>query len=258
MYRNDIVFKVRKADSKLEDILKNNRVYLSAPNSFNDPFDATIPPIVDLDNQDYEDWYRRELKRNKLMTPEQRAKAEGMLTSGEFRSQEAKEGIIAGWKSALNEHGICSFAQNISNILLWSHYGDHHRGVAIGIEVQLLESPDHHLTEIHYSSEFPTVPIHNEKQYQEVLKRKYLCWEYEKEVRIIKKNSADTFFNLPKNSIKQVIFGMNFPESEFLNVFSWINWDLMEPDIVGAAQRPRKYDLRFFEKIKDPKKNRPK
>lgn len=94
------------------------------------------------------------------------------------------------------------------------------------------------------------VPIHDEKQYQQVLRRKYLCWEYEKEVRIIRKGGAGTFFELPKNSIKQVVFGMNFPESDFLKVYSWINWEKMDPDIVGAAQRKGKYEIRFFEKIK--------
>lgn len=135
MYPNDLVFKFRKADSKLEDILKNNRIYLSSPTSFNDPFDASIPPIIELDDDDYKEWYQRELRRNRLLTPEQRQKAERMLESGEFKSQEAKDGIIAGWKSGLNEHGICSFSENISNILLWSHYADNHKGVAVGIEV---------------------------------------------------------------------------------------------------------------------------
>jgi len=249
MFRDSIVYKYRKIDFKLEDILKNNRFYFSSPESFNDPFDTSIVPSVEIPDEDLKSWY--EETRTKLtFTPEQRKEVDRVLESGEYKGEKFKKSVLAGIQNGLKEHGVISFSQRNENILLWSHYGDNHCGVAVGVEVQKLQGDDRYLVEAHYSSEFPRINLNETKMYQELMKRKYLCWEYEKEVRVIHRTGAGTYLDLGNDSIKEIIFGLKCTPDQIRDVIGWINWEKMNPVIGKASPKKHKYELDFVE-IKD-------
>jgi hypothetical protein len=77
--------------------------------------------------------------------------------------------------------GIVCFSEDWLDPTLWSHYGDKHRGIALGFDVS-----EHVLLPVRYQSQrmtFPQAPIGN--NVDQFLGTKYASWAYERERRIV-------------------------------------------------------------------------
>jgi hypothetical protein len=86
--------------------------------------------------------------------------------------------LIRGQKEKLR---ICSLSKVNDNELMWAHYSEGHRGVAIGLEIDEIK---HYVEPIEYDG-FPQVDrlnIHNLTAI-EILTHKLEVWSYEEEVR---------------------------------------------------------------------------
>ena len=47
-----------------------------------------------------------------------------------------KKAALENWKNKLDEqHGLICFCANWSNPLMWGHYADSHKGIALGFEI---------------------------------------------------------------------------------------------------------------------------
>ncbi len=243
MYKSDIVYKIRNVNERLEEILKDNSLYLASPKSFNDPFDASAPPIVDIDDESLKTWFINGIKAGKLPSERHEEIAEKMIEEGAYKTDESKQGYIAGRISELNKLGICSLSKSISNILSWSHYGESHMGVAIGFKIGNLQYDEYYLQEVSYSKEFPNIRL-DDSNIKDVIKRKYDCWEYEEEIRIVKKRGAGETMYLPNYTIKEIVFGYKCPQDKVEKVLSWINTSKMTPDVYFMDHVPGKYELK--------------
>ena len=98
---------------------------------------------------------------------------------------------------------ICSFSTDLTEILLWSHYAEEHKGIAIEFE------PHKDLNEINYSDSLPTFTdkmLTAEEIHLTKLKR----WAYEREYRYITKNMEEEFLY---GKITKIIFGIRTPDS---------------------------------------------
>jgi len=87
-----------------------------------------------------------------------------------------------------NGHGVLCFSKSWRSTLMWAHYGDKHKGMCLGFEIE--EGP--HLTKISYVSKRLPSPIDFSKPLagvdQEMLSKclnvKHSGWRYEKEYRL--------------------------------------------------------------------------
>lgn len=83
--------------------------------------------------------------------------------------------------------GMLCFSRNWSNPVLWSHYGDKHKGIALGFDLN-----DEHVQEINYQKH--RVPLEfkerdpergfTEEFVDKLMRTKYAHWNYEEEVRV--------------------------------------------------------------------------
>jgi hypothetical protein len=84
------------------------------------------------------------------------------------------------------EFGVLCFSQNWSNPVLWSHYGDKHRGICLGFDV-----PDDLLVPINYVSQLSKIPLKagisrtelSQLLNDQFFRTKFEDWRYENEVR---------------------------------------------------------------------------
>ena len=86
--------------------------------------------------------------------------------------------LIKGQKDKLR---LCSLSKNVKNELMWSHYAEGHRGVAVGVEVN---ESSCELRDVTYG-DLPWVDrmkIHNSTA-RDILTHKLAVWDYEEEVR---------------------------------------------------------------------------
>lgn len=112
--------------------------------------------------------------------------------------------IIKAIKGAKEKLRIVSLSRNPSNILMWSHYANGHRGVVIGVEVN---SNKYDIQSVNYTNSMFNIDYDNIPQRSElakhILSKKQSAWSYEEEERIFIKGGnlyADV-------KIKEIILG---------------------------------------------------
>jgi hypothetical protein len=117
------------------------------------------------------------------------------------------------------ERGVCCFSTTYNSPVLWSHYGDQHKGICIGYHLNRTPKPV--LQKVIYggnriinTSTVARALINESKEDQEqldrdVLLRKAPGWRYEREWRLIgSQGSQDSCLGL-----KDITFGSRCPES---------------------------------------------
>ena len=106
-------------------------------------------------------------------------------------------------KRMKSQIGICSLSRVKNNLLMWSHYANGSRGIAIGVEL------DHHK---HTPKPVIYGDLPNFKESPDVvstdtalniLSHKHSAWEYEKEERVFTLN-YETYVNC---SIQEIVMG---------------------------------------------------
>ena len=115
--------------------------------------------------------------------------------------------------------GIICFSEEISDPVIWSHYADSHRGIALGFDVVC----DDHLWPMIYPAERPTFdakhfPSMTEREAKEMVHRilaaKAPSWGYEKEHRVfidLARSRADEghyFHRIPPDYLVEVVLGI--------------------------------------------------
>jgi hypothetical protein len=106
-----------------------------------------------------------------------------------------------------HNRGILCFSKSWENPVLWSHYGDKHRGICLGFDV-----PDGLLEPIRYVESMKLVDLNLENSksqldvniMKELLHQKYKDWNYEKEWR--------GWVNLDEKEKKTGLYFMDFSD----------------------------------------------
>jgi hypothetical protein len=124
-----------------------------------------------------------------------------------------------------NKMGIISFSEEISDPVLWSHYADSHRGIALGFNVLRND----HLWPMIYPSERPTFDVKRfpsmtqleaMEMVRKILAAKAPSWGYEKEHRVFidlekARPEGDTFFHrIPPDCLVEVVLGIECKVTE--------------------------------------------
>jgi len=126
--------------------LKNQRLKVARISELNDPFELLCPPLAD---------------------------------------RTTRQAFVALKKREAKRSGILCFSKKWSNLLLWSHYADKHRGAALAFEIH----PDL-ITEILYTTRRKTLNVPALTKRGDLAKKdkaiiyatKSQHWEYEEEV----------------------------------------------------------------------------
>ena len=165
-------YKYRAFNTTTLDALCLDTVYFSSPKSFNDPLDCA--PTLECDSP------IEDLRKLLSLLVEKRVKSEILanLKNARVKSQSATEyaqkqaflqakqklhkiayyatdyemevekaesqslvNAIEGEINKYYERGVCSFSTSYKNPLLWSHYGDQHKGLCISYGIKREPAP---------------------------------------------------------------------------------------------------------------------
>jgi hypothetical protein len=201
-------FKFRFINKFLIDSLTKNTIYFAHPKQLNDPFDCNLDIKKSI--------------RNALSSVRggRAVKLESLLKSDSF---------LKNFQEKINKVGVCSFSLNSIQPLMWSHYANNHRGVCIlyDIPIDFLDDKDKIIgvSKVSYLPNILTSWFENidETLYKVpsdfavelakvVLTAKAPPWKYEEEARIIRSKAG--LFNIPKEFIKQICFGLQTPQED--------------------------------------------
>ncbi len=87
---------------------------------------------------------------------------------------------LRGWKRDITAHyGILCFSKTWHNPVLWSHYADHHRGIALGFDIE-----PSIIKNVRYRRARPTLGPLNARTLHMMIYTKFHDWHYEQEARV--------------------------------------------------------------------------
>ena len=195
------LFKYTNIETGLK-ILENRTLWLSNPDTFNDPFDCYEKlinfKITRLGIENYVNRNYFTLKKS-----ERERKIKYFLNYGEDLIEDLKRNITERKESM----GVVCFSKIFDSILMWSHYSRNHTGVCLEFRFNL-ENKDFFLYPVMYITDFIKTDYLSEPETSLLnwVLSKSVEWAYEKEVRAVSfiKNG---FVNLPPNVIKGIYFG---------------------------------------------------
>jgi len=201
----------------------HGHLYFASPDKLNDPFDCKI---------DIEKSLTKAISQSSGSEKETLKRIIGYVEVQELINQIQKE---------IKNYGIFSGSHSpaLNSSLMWSHYADSHRGVcliyAIPTESEKFYKPNQifGIQNVKYGSNkltewFMELPfnenIHNEaftEMIRTLLAIKDICWQYEDEVRMIRK----TFGTVPidKSYLQHICFGLDTAKDEIKLIREIIN-----------------------------------
>ena len=124
------VFRMRTVNRYLFDSLINSEMWFSNPTDFNDPFDCGIDMKINTSSQaEFQAYFKNHLARH--FSEEELAHID---TSN--ISREHFEFLINKIARRVTERkGIACFLTTCGNLLMWAHYADSHKGIAMKFNV---------------------------------------------------------------------------------------------------------------------------
>lgn len=200
--------KYRAINKYLLEGLVNSTIYCASPNKLNDPFDCRVN-ITDA------------VSHAILKLPDDKKKILVKVVS--------LVGYIDRLQADTSNVAVFSGSTVVDDPLLWAHYADEHRGLCLAYDFpeSFLDNPDEILgvAPVEYGDNpltewiIQNAPIKKDDMsdftlgvVKKVLSIKSLNWAYEKEVRIIREQEG--VFEIEKDHLKQICFGLNAPESD--------------------------------------------
>jgi hypothetical protein len=196
------------------DILKNQQLFYSAPDSFNDPFECqmniSFNAPMDVKNKKATEM----LKKNPNMTD-----SEAKRLAPE-RWKQIEQGGTDRLRSLLyNNAGVVCFSTIKDDILMWAHYAGGHNGICIefSLDEKYMAFEDHvnffkQARRVNYEKEMPRVNFYTTgdiKILNAAILTKSEHWVYEKEFRIIETDIRyrPHYITVPSGAITAMYLG---------------------------------------------------
>ena len=178
------LYKYRDDSERTEDIIKNQKIWLSTPSQLNDPLECRVGEIPedwasrtirDMENAQIMGIFgfppqvpktlfslgvketKKWLERFKTSSHQQRISAVRELHSSHGMQLSNPENLFHDMRKRLSSVGVFSLSEDCQSELMWAHYGANHRGVAIGFEASpnsKLSDPRHTLP-VEYTQQKP-------------------------------------------------------------------------------------------------------
>ena len=198
------LYKYRSIKSAIE-FLKNNSIYFSNYQEFNDPFESVCKKKYDFTPKEYFETFQRwgvdffsaAIEAEKIRL--------GYVNGKDLLSQATNQ--------ILKDFAYFCMTKDPDNILMWSHYADSHKGVCLKFDL-LQDLDTFALTvPVDYNSEYPEFNTLNGNPGINIITRKSLDWAYEHEHRTVKIN-AHGLYAIKKDVLAEVIFGCRTSEKD--------------------------------------------
>lgn len=215
----------------IADLVLNNRIKLSNPTGFNDPWDCRIifskqlldNPEIYKANVEYAiDVQRRHLQ---ISESELAIRREELMNNLDLMRATMDE-YTQGMNDAIDkDYRVYCLSSEPDNFLMWAHYANHHKGLCFGFKSTSKVFSE--ALEVTYSELYPQLdPSENNenKFFRDALLTKAKAWSYENEFRLIAKESeSESFFTLQNGylsfnpeDLASVIVGCSTLEEDIL------------------------------------------
>lgn len=197
------IYKYATANQRTLDNISKKIIYFQDPLHFNDPYDCELT-----------------MKIRELTSEDQRKLDQYNSTRKTPENPKEKEPYLLKDITQIMGHvrGVCCFSSVNDDILMWSHYGDMHKGIVL--EYNTVHDPFKWARAVNYVVEYRSFDllkyIFDEIDLEEYVSPAYIKakqWEYEKEWRILREISGT--YEYSESALTGVYFGArSSPDTE--------------------------------------------
>jgi hypothetical protein len=239
--------------ARLEALLQTNRVYMSRPASFNDPWDCR--PWFDLaaletmaGREAHIAWFMRLPQAHDRDADELRDNPNLLR----FLVEDCSRGI---GERINDEYRVYCLTPDDQNMLMWSHYSGDHKGICLQFNVR--SDPFLGACQVSYQRELPlsTLPEHEVDAMTNALLTKSEIWSYEREFRVIAKNpeyqsprvptAHDGFVQMSNDALERIIVGCACPDDCVDAIVEAVRRHRPRVSVRRATRRTDIYGLAF-------------
>lgn len=243
--------------SPLIPILSQLKIRFTPANKSNDPFETWPSFLEPSYAESYAYWKKAMLKIfPNANRKERREKASE--TSRKFRSL-----AIESFEKLRDKWGIFCLTENSSDLTMWSHYANEHKGFLICFNVEnlnktLLKIHDFSFWKVRYPPEPERIQISfiQKKEIQSGEMRKCLLtkskeWKYENEWRVfaLKEELEQPWnlFSIPGNCIEEIVLGLRIEAKDETNIKNCLknNPELEKITIKKARMHATRFELNY-------------
>ena len=200
-------------ESRLK-ILTEGTISFTKPDKFNDPFDSVgnIHDNYHFSGKDLKEIFKKQGIKISLKMAEKRAQ--------KYKKDELKKINDLSFFAEMNSNiGICCLNHNPLNILMWSHYGDSHKGFLVEFKFKkqdLLKATIQYRyfqpIPVNYSDEIPVISLDDRMNNGgtnvfEAYTTKSVEWSYEKEFRVVRSHTSESIQKLPYDDLICTVIG---------------------------------------------------
>jgi hypothetical protein len=169
-------------------MIVNGEVHYTRLEDLNDPFDLNWCERLPVEEEE-RDRFARELcaKTFPYDTPAQRRyHFANMMNQIRELTTGARAGVIRSVTKI--KYGVLCLSAINDDVLMWSHYADHHKGVCVGIRSDRLTNK--RILHVRYSDDVPVIDCwsyvhHDREEFVNASRSKGLHWKYEEEWRTV-------------------------------------------------------------------------
>ncbi len=229
-------------------IILRSEVYFAKPDELNDPYDCRPHSTIEssaAERRAFWTWVTKGREPN-LSRAARRARVAEISTEMRKRIQrEGFDGVAqAAYDHNLRDTGVLSLSAEPGSNLMWSHYGDAHRGVCIEFDFEALR-PLCPLP-VTYSTDRPSYNMVRDVTALGELAflRKSSEWDYEQEWRAVGLWWSG-LFRLPAKAVRGVILGARVSADDRQRVEEWVAASGRPLEVRLARFQPRSYALTF-------------
>lgn len=257
----EILFKYRSLSGDnfnfTRDIFIKNELYFPHPDEINDPFDCKVPPY--LENLTRADLL--EFNRTSGLAAQKKDIIEKRIKNSPLPQ------IVEGLKQKTKDHiqvGVLSFSQHNSDILMWGHYADSHKGICIGFDYHELYSTFRTVGliifgDVQYSEDnaYPkwnpydgntmTQSAKVEAEIKKVYFTKSRHWKYEQEWRVVIPEAGRSWQKINPNALVSVHLGCQIAKGHKESIINWCLQREQKPKLYEMIKDKSSYSLRESE-----------
>lgn len=186
-------------------VLQKNLLRLASRTEFNDPFECALTVLPDprpTSEKIHELSSGIAGHSPELSSAEQTLRAISLAEDGRL-----EEAMRRALNRTVDSIGIACFCESGDDVLMWSHYGDAHRGLAIELNVFNAGGYGLQIMPVRYAAEPPAVSYADRHDAFYAVLQKSESWSYEREWRIAQMGRAGQEVPIPDGIVASVTLG---------------------------------------------------
>ena len=213
-----------------KDILKNGKIRFAPIGEFNDPFE--LEPVITPISREYFHYFSSLSEKERLQIEFTKDDLDYSLTRAALTLK-----YKTNYKEKIKKYGVLSLSSNKqinslltvsvpekidprTNILMWSHYADSHKGFVIEFERNFIPRIEIHKVEYSDERDFLTFEDIDKENFARVFYKKSREWSYEQEYRAVLPLSDASqiesgnfhLFKFDKKSVMSITFGYSMSQ----------------------------------------------